>query len=165
MPRQSVTLAVPYDDAWDAGDRLQVFTDFGSGTIDVSQPLLARAVEIFPRQFPARGLGQQPLGVGQAGNGKAARPPGKAGRTILGVTPLGTAPPLLDVSVDAPPVFGTWKFAARAADRYGNVQAASLAEATTCVSATEPTPLATFRLASYDAGTDVFTFDVAVGTE
>lgn len=165
MPKQSVTLAVPYDDAWDAGDRLQVFTDFGSGTIDVSKPLLSRAVEIFPRQFPSRPLGLQPLGVGRAGDGKAGRPPGKAGRTILGVTPLGTAPPLLDVAVDAPPVFGTWKFSARCVDRYGNVQAASLAEATVCLSATDPTPVATFTLAGYDAGTDVVTFNVTVGTE
>lgn len=165
MAKQSITIRFPYDNGWDAGDRVQVFCDFGSGTIDVSKPLLSRAVELFPGKTRARGFGQQPLGVGRFGDGKAARPPGALGRTIFGVTPFGTAPPLFGVVVDAPPVHGAWKFAARAVDRFGNVQAASLAEKSVYLSATDPTPIGRFALASYDAGTDVVTFDLVMGTE
>lgn len=86
--KQAVTLRVPIDVDWDAGDRLQVYSDFGSGTIDTTKPLVVRGPDMFPGQQQARGVGVRPVGIGRVGDGKAARRRGGIGRSRLGVTPV-----------------------------------------------------------------------------
>ena len=165
MSKETIRLRVPISDTWDAGDRLQVFSDFGGGEIDTDRPLLARPVEVFAGQWPAKGLGRQPLGVGRLGDGRASRARTGLGKTILGVTPCGTTPPYLEVVVEVPAAFGNWKFAAAAVDRFGTVQAGSLQEVEAVVSATDPAPLQRIDLADYDGETDVVTFDLALNAE
>ncbi len=165
MSSQRVILPIPIADGWDAGDRLQVFTDWGDGTIDTSTPLLARPLNIFPGQQRAKPLGRQPVGRGRVGDHKASRPRRGLGRTRIGRTPVGTTPAVIHVPVDVPPAFATWKFAAQVVDVNGNVQSEDPAEISAVVSGTEPGPLASFALDSYDDGTDQATFAFAVDDE
>lgn len=165
VSKQAVTLRVPIDESWDAGASLQVFCDFGSGTIDTSKPLLRRPREVFAGQRAARGVGLQPVGIGRTGDFKASRPRGGLGRTRVGVTPLGTTPPFIDVTVDVPPAFGVWKFAAQVLDRDGNPQSGPLQEISAVVSGTQPAALKSFSLFGYDAGADQVIFDFTTDAE
>ena len=165
MSQQTITVRVPVNDAWDASDRLQVYTDFGSGTIDLTKPLLSRQSGLFTGQHPARGVGRQPVGRGRVGSGKASRARGGVGRTRVGRTPVGRTPPFVDLIVDVPAEFGTWKFAVGAVDRDGTVQSGGLQETSLVVSGTDPPPLASFAFDSYDGGNDQVTFDIEQGTD
>ena len=164
MSKQTVLLKVGIPEGWDAGDRVQVYTDFGTGSVDLTKPLLARAFDVFPREHPARSYGRQPYGRGRLGDGKAPRRTTGIGRTIHGKTPYGTAPPLVKIPVQVPAAFGTWKFAVRVVDQAGNPQSAALEVITAVVSGTEPPPLASFTFDSYDAETDqvIFAFTRSV---
>lgn len=163
--KQTVTLRVPIDDAWDAGDRVQVYTDFGSGTIDTGKPLVVRGFDIFPGQIASRGIGGQPIGVGQAGSMRASRPHDGVGAGIVGITPAGAAPPFALIEVEAAAGFGLWKFAVESVDRDGQVQAGAKAELQAVVSGTEPSPLRSFAFDSHSAVTDQATFDFTLNTE
>ncbi len=163
--KQTVTLRVPIDDAWDGGDRIQVYTDFGSGTVDTTRPLTARGFDVFPGQISSRGIGKHPAGAGQAGSMKASRPHDGIGSAITGVTPTGTAPPFMSIEVDVEAGFGQWKFAVEAVDRDGTVQAGAKAELQAMVSGTEPSPLKSFDFNNHNGGTDQVTFDFSVNTE
>lgn len=158
MSSQRIILPIPIDADWDAGDRIQVYTDWGDGTIDLSRPLLARPMDVFPGQQRAKPLGQQPVGAGRVGDFKANRPRRGLGRTRVGMTPVGTTPSVIDVPVDVPPAYGTWKFAAQVVDVHDNVQAEAPAEISAVVSGTEPPPVATLLLIIYSPGTDQATF-------
>lgn len=155
--RQSVTLRIPVQEGWDGGDRLQVFCDFGTGTLDTTRPLLPEPIEVFPLRAAAMGVGLQSVGATRA-DLRAPRRPGTIGQGVVGVTPVGEAPDSVEVTVDLPAAFGAWKFAARAIDRLGNVQSGGLTPITKVVSATEPAPLKSFAFASYDGVTDRVTF-------
>jgi len=155
--KQSVTLRIPVPDGWDGRDRLQVFTDWGTGTIDTTKPLLPEPIEVFRLQREAMGVGQQVVGGARA-DLKAGRRPGTLGQGTVGVTPVGQDPETVDVSVELPAAFGPWKFAAQSIDRYGNVQSEALAAITKVVSATEPAGLSGLTFSSYDGGTDRVTF-------
>lgn len=165
MSKQAVTLRVPIHEDWDAGDRLQIYTNFGSGEVDTDKPLLRRPVEIFPGQQRSRGLGRQPVGIGRVGDFKAARPRRGLGTTRAGVTPVGTTPAVIEVTVDLPAAFGKWKFAAKAIDRHGNVQSGDLEVIEAVVSGTEPPPLEAFSYNGYDSETDQVSFDFSKGAE
>lgn len=165
MSRQTVVLRVPIDDAWDAGDRIQLYTDRGTGTVDTTDPLLVRPQEIFPGEIAARGYGVHPYGVGRAGDFKASRPSCGIETGVYGVTPYGTAPPFVEIEVDLPAAHGAWKFAIEVIDRDGTVQAGALSEIQMVVSGTEPSPLSAFAFNNYNAGSDQVTFDFTANTE
>ena len=165
MSSQTAILRVPIDDGWDAGTRLQVYADFGSGTVDTDTPLLARPFEVFPGQHALRGHGEQPYGRGRVGDGKAARPVTGVGRAIYGRTPYGSAPPFVEVPVNVPAAFGQWKFAVKAVDGAGNAQSAGLNEIEAVVSGTEPPPVKSFALHSIHLITGQATFDFTLTEE
>ena len=166
MAKQSVTLRVPIDETWDGGTRLQVYTNSGSGEIDFDSPLLARPVEVFPARPASRGLGGLPLGATRLGDEKPSRPHNAIlAEEELGRTPLCGLEPFIDLVVDVPAVFGVWKFAVKAFDRFDNVQAEAGAEIERMVSGTEPVPLESFAVDNYDSETDQVTFAFVKQTE
>lgn len=165
MSKQTVLLRVEIEDTWDAGDRLQVYTDQGSGTIDLNKPLLKRPLEIFPGQQAGQPYGRQPYAVGRHGDNLASRPPNGIAGTIYGTTPHGGALVAIEVAVEVAPAFGKWKFAAQVMDGHGNVQTAALQELSAMVSGTDPAPPAEFALVSYDAPSDRVTFSFSKDAE
>ena len=165
MPSQSVTLRFEIPEAWDAGDALQVYTDFGTGTIDTTKPLLPKPFEPFPNAVRTRGYGEHSHGVGCYGTLKPARPPRGIEHTVWGVTPWGTSPPTIDLVVDVPAAFGLWTFAAVMTDAMGNPQSGAGVTAQVMVSGTDPGPPTLFAFNAFDAGNDVVTFDVAWGND
>ena len=165
MSKQTVLLTVAIDDSWDAGDRLQVFTDFGDGSIDLTRPLLKRTFDVFPGQQPAQAYGRQPYALGRHGDNLASRPPSGIAGTIYGTTPHGGALVAVEVPVVVPPEFGSWKFAARVVDAAGNVQSAAAAELSVLVSGTDPAPPAGFVFDSYDTPSDRVTFTFSKDAE
>jgi len=165
MAKQTVMLRVPVDEAWDAGDALQVYADSGTGTVDLAKPLLARPAALFPGQHAAKGIGRQPVGRGRTGDLKARRSRPGMGRARVGITKVGKSPAVLQVPVEIPAAFGNWKFAVKVVDRLGVVQTAAAAELQVVVSGTEPPPLSAFAFDSYDQGADVLTFSFIKGSE
>lgn len=165
MSRQTIQLRIAIDDAWDAGDRIQVYTDFGTGSVDLTKPLLPQAFDVFPGEEPSQGYGVQPYGLGRVGDFKADRPHQGIGSAIYGVTPYGTAPPFVEVEVDVAAGFGNWKFAIQIVDRDGTPQGGALQEISAVVSGTDPSPLCRFTFNNHDAPSDQVTFDITVNTE
>lgn len=166
MSKQTIILRTVIDEDWDAGTRLQVYTDRGTGTIDTSKPLLARPLEVFPGSVAANGFGTEPFGANRFGDQGPARP-GTAvlDRQVFGQTPFGGGEEIIDVPVEVPAAFGKWKFVVQAIDRHGNAQSGALTEIEGVVSGTDPAPLSEFALFGYDAGTDQATFSFTRNTE
>ena len=158
--RTAVKIRVPYPDGADAGDRIQVFTDFGSGTIDLNRPLLAQPKAVFRgarKRFA--GHGTEVYGESAYATGRQAPDPGLGhGAEIYGVTPYGTVPETMEIAVTVPPAYGLHKFSGRLMDAAGNPQGAALPEVTVFVSSVQPPGLATFEFVSFDAGTRTATF-------
>src|SRR3990172_9384519 len=128
--RTPVTIRVPYPADADAGDALQVYTDFGSGVIDTAQPLLQGPAELFARGvLRSAGLGSEVLGetVPESTLTQPRRAPG-LGNEIMGETPCGDTPSFQEITVHVPPAFGKHKFAVQTVDEAGNPQGAALAE-------------------------------------
>ena len=163
--KQAITLRVPIHADWDAGDRVQVFTDFGTGTVDLTKPLLARPVDVFPGRHRARGLGFQPVGRGRVKGGRASRPHRGIRTTRVGRTPVGNAEPFVALTVNVPAAFGQWKFAVRVVDAFQNVQAGGAQEISAIVSGTDPSPLRRLEYAGYDNVNDQVTFTLTRNTE
>ncbi len=159
MSKIAIKLRIPYPEDADAGDALQVYTDFGSGTIDTSKPLLASPQPLFPGQSKRyEGIGTGVLGLHKIG-GRMSPPHGSnLGQTTLGITPTGQAPSYMDVVVLLSPAFGKFKFAAEIVDAEGNKQIAAMPVIERMVAATDPPPLESFSFASYDGMADTFTF-------
>lgn len=165
MSKQTIILRVAIDENWDAGDRLQVFTDSGSGVVDMSKPLLRRPFALFPGQQPAQAYGRQPYGFGRHGDNLASRPATGGLMSIYGTTPHGGTLVAVEVAVEVPPAFGVWKFAAQVVDGFGNVQAGGPLELAVLVSGTQPAPPAAFGFVSYDAPSDRVTFGFSKDAE
>ena len=107
---------MPVDQAWDAGTTLQVYTDFGAGTIDFDKPLLVKAKRVFEQGYKepaAGGVSPTRLGRGRL-SGRPNKPAIGLGRTRLGRTPLGRTPSYVEVVVRVPPAYGVHKFAVKA---------------------------------------------------
>jgi len=165
--RTAVAIRVPYPADADAGDALQAYTDFGSGTVDTTQPLLQGPAELFARGvLRSAGLGSEVRGetVPESTLAQPRRAPG-LGNEVLGETPCGETPSFQEITVQVPPAFGKHKFAMQMVDEAGNPQGAVLAEVQTWVSSEEPPELSDFAFESYDAGTDRLTFSLAKNTE
>ena len=158
--RPAIKIRVPYPAGADAGDRIQVFSDFGSGTIDLDRPLLAQPKAVFRgarKRFA--GHGTEVYGESLHGTGRQAPDPGLGhGSEIYGVTPYGTVPETMEIAVTVPPSYGAYKFSARLLDAMGNPQGAALPEVTVFVSSVQPPGLATFAFVSLDAGARTATF-------
>ena len=166
MSKTAVKLRVPYPDQADAGDALQIYTDFGSGTVDTGKPLLATPLQLFPgRKKRFEGIGTEVIGVNAVGG--LASPPLRSGigNEIIGQTPVGAGEPFLDVVVLIPPGFGKYKFAAELVDENGNKQAAALPEVQAMVSSIDPPTVKSFSFGSYDGVTDTVTLDFTKNTE
>jgi len=159
----AVILRVPIEASWKHSARLQVFTDSGSGTVDTNDPLLADPVEVFPNAVRPRGIGADPIGAVPIGHGRPATARRKGiGAHPLGSIPIGSGLAVRPVAVMVAEGYGTYKFAAQAVDEAGNAQSAALVEFEEFVSGEAPPPLARLDYASFNAGTDQVTFDLAL---
>ena len=164
MARQLVRILIPVAPEWAGGERLQVYTDFGDGSIDLTRPLLADPVEVVPGGLEPGGYGVDAYGDAPYGHGGAeATAGGGYGLSPYGDAPYGMGEVVVEVFVPVRAAYGVWKFAAQAVDRAGNEQSGGLVEVSEVVSATDPPRLDTFGLASYAAG--IATFDVAVAVD
>ena len=164
--KTAVTIKVPIDPDWDGETRLQVYTDRGGGTVDTTDPLLPRPVEVFPGALRAKGFGRFPLGRGRFGSNKPAYPRnGGFFDQRFGTGALGRSKPFVRLTVNVPAVFGKWKFAVEAIDAEGNVQSDPITEVARILSAAEPPTIKSFAFGSYDGGTDQVTFSLRVNTE
>lgn len=162
---QRVTLSLAINDDWDAGDTAQVYTDRGTGTLDMTRPLLAKPLDLFPGRHRGRGVGRQPVGIGRVESGRASRPRVRLGRHRVGITPVGSEPKVLGIAVDVPPSSDTWKFGIEITNRFGNVQAGPISTVDVVLSGTEPAPAASFAFVSYDGGSDQVTFSFSKDAE
>lgn len=162
--RTPVTLRIIVPDDADAGDGVQVYTDFGSGTIDTSRPLLAKPAPIFgadtgrfkrfadfsmSRTFPTQRPGTLRETLGDLAFTKG----------------LVEFARYVDVTVQVPPNYGMHLFAGQLVDAAGNEQGGLLPEIAVFVSSSEPPTVRRFAFAGYDAGTDRVTFEVAANSE
>lgn len=164
----TVSLQVQIDPTWRPSDRLQIYTDSGSGTVDDSAPLLATPAEIFPDEardlVEFGGHGSWSHGSVPHGGAISVASPDKLkghGSWPHGSVPHGGGPAYAVIEVQIPQAFGDWKFSAEAIDGAGNVQGA-LSEFTQRVSGEDPLPLTSFSFSSFNIGTDTATFAVAV---
>jgi hypothetical protein len=163
MRGQRVVLWVPIESGWRAGDVLQVFTDWGTGTIDETEPLLTRPVRIFPEDIRTTvahpGFGEEEFASSPFG-GTLATPRAEDwgfGRDVFAGVAFGDATPFVRVPVQIPADYGTWKFAAQVTDGAGNEQG-ELQEFSQFISSENPPPLAAFGYSGYNEETDKVTF-------
>lgn len=165
MSKMIVDLRIIADPTWRAQDRVQVFADWGTGTIDTTRPLLAAPMRLFPAD-PRELVGHEtifdaPMGAMPMSGARAVtieptgcleNPFGEAMNTLMRFC-------IVPVAVDQ--AYGTWKFAVRVQDGAGNQQGA-LQEFSMFLSGEDPPPLSAFAFDSYNAGTDKVVFAVAV---
>jgi len=160
--RQRVRLRIEIDPTWRANDRLQVFTDWGTGTIDTDKPLLFRPVRIFPDD-PREDVAPRPWMTERLGTAISSR--ARGGRSGIGEEGLWPAGGLgawkryRAVEVLLPSAYGTWKFACRVIDGAGNEQG-DLVEFSRFMSGEDPAPVASFAYDSFDDETDKATFAI-----
>lgn len=165
MNQITVTLKIPVVAGWRALDGVQVFTDYGTGTIDTDRPLLATPRRLFPKEKRDRvkhgGHGSAAYGASPAGEVTAVpqRRSGHASDPHASVA-YGAGKDYAELMVMVPQDYGAWKFAARVEDGAGNQQG-SLVELTHFISGEEPLIPGTFAYSSYDSGTDVVTFSLS----
>jgi len=160
-----INLQLQVHSTWRSADRVQVYTDSGTGTVDADSPLLPVARPLFPfdplDRVAEGGYGVSPYGVAGYGGG-----PVGCGQSGYGIAPYAEGPyagsyEVAHVTVAVIPGYGDWIFAAQAIDGAGNEQG-ELQEFTKFLSGENPPPLSAFAYSSYDSGTDTLTFGVAV---
>lgn len=166
LRKLALDLLVEIDPSWRPLDRLQVFTDFGTGTIDTDRPLIFRPRRIFPADSHDRvrrlGYGEEPYGLQPYGaEGAVVDRVHGYGWDPYGEVEYGGTTKHVVVPVEIPQAYGTWKFAAQTIDGAGNEQGA-LTEFSRFVSGENPPPLASFVYTSYDSGSDKLTFTFTV---
>jgi len=151
----------------DAGDGLQIYSDFGTGTVNMSRPLLAAPAALLESTV------QRSRGYGTGAHGKAvhgmerwprARLSGH-GRENYGKDPYAVMQRVMDVSVLMPPLYALVKFAGQIVDAAGNAQGGLLPEIELFLSAEEPPTLRRFEFSEYDAENDRVSFAIAENTE
>lgn len=164
MSRVAVQVRVKLDPTWRVGDKVQVYTNFGSGEIDTDHPLLPEPIEMFPGDEPDLGLGQGEMGAGRLGDvGPPSHHTGGLGDLPLGEGALGEDEPYVTVTVYVDDAFGVWKFAAQAVDEAGNVQGDALEEIEALVSGEDPPALIAFTFSEYDDVNDQAKFAFTMG--
>jgi len=182
--RTPVKLRVPYPADADAGDALQVFTDFGLvrartllaphgvpkgslSPVDLTRPLLKAGAGLFIEALRrSQGLGSETLGetVPETTLAQPPRAPG-LGDEWLGETPCGETFSYREITVHVPPAFGMHRFAVQLVDEAGNPQGVAPVELGAFVSSEEPPRIREFAFASYDAGNDRLNFNLSKNTE
>jgi len=165
--KHPVVLRIPYPSDADGGDAVQVYSDFGSGTIDTTRPLLPVPVPLFPGRT-TRFSGLRSVRLGRTGFAPFTPPPLRAAdmaSVIHGVTPYPPTTPYREVVVMIPPGFGDYQFQARLTDENGNEQAANFPAITAIVSATTPPTMRRIELGGYDPVGDAVTIDYLKNTE
>jgi hypothetical protein len=161
-----VEIRVPVPASAKAGDRLQIYTDFGTGTVDLNQPLLVEPILLL-RDATRRVQTFKDSGL--KGEMKSGRPAPRS-RERLG-TLSGFASGLrefrqtVEAVVHVPAAYGPHKFAARIVDAFGNAQEGPLPEVTVFLSSLHPPGLRSFALADYDSENDRITFSVSRNSE
>lgn len=159
LHHQQVLLTIDLPDEWDGGTTLQVFTDFGSGTVDFASPLLARRAQVYPGRRRAAGYADAAWGDDSYGDFGAPLPPEEGfGEAEYGDAPYGDGERLMMLPVPIPPGYGTWKFTIRAFDEAGNQQGTISPTITAWISGTEPPPVRDFQLQGFAAGRATFSF-------
>jgi hypothetical protein len=159
----SLQLRVPCDDTWKANDRVQVYTDYGTGELDMDAPLLSRPLAMFPGVHFPGGYGRNAYGSTPYGNRRPAwQNKGGYGRTKYGSVPYGQGEPYINVSVDIEDAHGDWTFGVEVVDGAGNPQSGAVAETTYHVSGEDPAPAGTFAFSSYDSESDQCEFTIGL---
>lgn len=162
-----VELRIPIPDAAKSGDAVQVYTDFGTGTIDMAQPLLAEPAPVFAsgqrRALTAKDYSAK-------GSARTGRPPARLREATGSISDFKKGPknafqPFLEVVVRVPAYYGNHKFAAQMVDSAGNAQGGTLPEITVFLSSPNPPGVRSFELAGYDAGLNQVTFNVTRNSE
>lgn len=157
--RTLVNIRVPIPTTADAGDAVQMYTDAGSGTVDLAKPMLARPKAIHATGRRSRGLGSGVLGRGPLGQ---ATPPvesnGGLGSGLLGAGALGSSAEFVEAVIAVRPMYGVLKVAARVVDREGNVQG-SAPEIAVMVSSSTPPGMRSFAYESMQSGKPRFALD------
>jgi len=164
LRQMTVRLRVPIEDGWRSTFTVQVYTDFGDGSIDTTRPLLGRRVRVFPADVQDAernpGYGGEIYGQRVYGAGRAVdRPRRGYGFNPYGQVEYGRASRYALIDVSVPQGYGSWKFAAKVYDGAGNAQGA-LVEFTQFVSGENPPPLSAFSLSSYTKVTDKVVFTI-----
>jgi hypothetical protein len=154
-----VALAIPVQTSWPYGTRLQVYTDFGTGTIDTSQPLLAAPVDPYAGRRRPAGFAQ--AGYGETSYGGSTRRVGRGGYGGHGHAEVafGGGQPRVTVVARVRDAYGNWKFAAEAIAPNGDVQTDALEEKQVFLSGRTPQPVKNVAIDSYTAGTLTLTYD------
>jgi len=182
--RTPVKLRVPYPADADAGDALQVFSDFGVvrartlpaphgvpqgslSPVDRTRPLLKAGAGLFVGALErSEGLGSETLGE-TVPETTLAQPPRAygLGDELLGETPCGETFSYREITVHVPPAFGMHRFSVQLLDEAGNPQGATPVELEAFVSSEEPPGIHEFAFSSYDAGNDRLTFSLSKNKE
>lgn len=161
----SLAFQIEVDTSWEADYTVQIFTDFGDGSIDESTPLFEQALALFPGVAFPGGYGETPYGDGPyGGEGAVFANTGGYGDGPYGETEGGYGEGASYVEAFVPielDAVGDWLFGVKVYDNAGNVQSAAITEFTFHVSSEDPDPPKTFSYGSYNSGTGVFTFNVA----
>ena len=162
--KQRVSLAIEVDATWRTGTRLQLYTDWGTGTIDATQPLLARAAEVWPGYGPSGGFAVDRFGERGFFDGL---PPIRRGffDAPFALYPFCEEPAFRRLEVLLPAAYANWSFAAKAIDLVGNEQDAELAESEALISGTQPPAVHRWAFESWDNANSQITFMLVPGVE
>lgn len=164
--KETINLRTPIPTDWEEGTAVQVYTDRGSGTVDLTKPLLPTPYRVAGDGGRVKtGFGHVPYGRGRFGHGRPSRPRTGYGHGRYGHTPYGRTDRFVDVPVSVTPTFGPWKFQVAAVDAAGNVQAAGLFEIIRVVSSTTPPAVRDFAFGSYDSINDQISFNLTLNLE
>lgn len=149
---ETLELAIPLLDEYDAGDAVDVFWDNGTGTVDYSTALTRRPVPLFrPGDLRSQGYGAHPYGLGLP-DGRADRF-GDFGASVYGTDPYGAPVPVVRVTVEVPRGFGDRVFGVKVYGPTGNATGTPL-EFGRFMASDEPPPVVSNALSGYDAGMD-----------
>ena len=156
----AVTLMVPLASSWPAEATLELYTNGGSGEVDLTDPLWARALPTGRHVRQPKGLGLDPLGempLGLTGPDYVAETLG-LGEIPLGDGPLGESIEIAEVEVQVEQGCGMYKFAAKVRDGEGNFQGDAAVEFDHFVAGTDPPQLKSLTYGSYDSENDQCSF-------
>jgi len=155
VPQQRITALLPIPDAADAGDRVVVYWDNFTGTVDYDAPLTPHPIELFPGQIRARGFGAHPFGVGRI-DGTANRQSSFYVQR-WGADPWADPPAYFQFQVQAPRGYGLATLGVQIIGPTGGSVGSPL-EFEALVSSEIPTPIRTCSLDEYDGDEDRATF-------
>ena len=159
----TLELRVPCDDDWEADDRIQVYTDYGTGVLDTDAPLLSRAVAMFPGVHFPGGYGGNDYGSVDYGSEHPTWPhTGGYGDHAYGELDYGADDPYIVIPITIEDAVGDWIFGVAVVDGAGNSQSGAIAETTYHVSGEDPTPAGTFVFSAYVSESDQCEFTIGL---